>query len=322
MKKDVTAFIRELLFGHDCVIVPGFGGFIGNYTPARIDKNSGTFTPPVKQISFNRNLNHNDGLLIGKISKSANINYGDSRILVEEFVSDLKKRLLKGERTVIDRIGTFYNNNENNIQFEPDKDSNYLLDSYGLTSFQCLPVEGYDVRKRVIRYRESSPEKQRSLRKTLWRAAVIIPFVAAIAFTSVKTGIFESWVQQSSMNPLASAEFESNKEALIESSVAAPATPEPAPAIAEAVTEPMNEEVAAVIAAENYLLVAGSFKSEANAKVLMNKLMQKGFNPKLVEAANGFFRVSAVTADDLNTALSLKSTIEKEFPGTWIHKEK
>ncbi len=68
---DITAFIRELLFGHDCVIVPGFGGFIGNYTPARIDKSTSTFYPPVKQISFNRNLNHNDGLLVGRISDHA-----------------------------------------------------------------------------------------------------------------------------------------------------------------------------------------------------------------------------------------------------------
>ena len=78
-KVDITAFIRELLFGHDCVIVPGFGGFIGNYTPARIDKKTGTFYPPVKQISFNRNLNHNDGLLVGRISGSSGINYGDAR---------------------------------------------------------------------------------------------------------------------------------------------------------------------------------------------------------------------------------------------------
>ena len=177
MKKDVTAFIRELLFGHDCVIVPGFGGFIGNYTPARIDKNSGTFTPPVKQISFNRNLNHNDGLLIGKISESTGINYGDSRILVEEFVSDLRKRLSKGERVAIDRIGVFHNNSENNTQFEPDKDSNYLLDSFGLTSFQCLPVEGYDIRKRIVKYKGSDPEKKRSLRRVLWRAAIIVPLI-------------------------------------------------------------------------------------------------------------------------------------------------
>ena len=93
---DITAFIRELLFGHDCVIVPGFGGFIGNYTPARIDKNSGTFYPPVKQISFNRNLNHNDGLLIGKISGFSNMTYGDTRNMVEEFVAELRRQT--GER--------------------------------------------------------------------------------------------------------------------------------------------------------------------------------------------------------------------------------
>ena len=96
---DVTAFIRELLFGHDCVIVPGFGGFIGNYTPARIDKNTGTFYPPVKQISFNRNLNHNDGLLVGRISVSAEINYGDARNLVEEFVAGVRKKLEKGRES-------------------------------------------------------------------------------------------------------------------------------------------------------------------------------------------------------------------------------
>src|SRR5512137_1108287 len=120
---DIIAFIRELLFGHDCVIIPGFGGFIGNYTPARIDKKSGTFFPPVKQISFNRNLNHNDGLLIGKISGASEMNYGDARNLVEEFVNDIRRRLDKGEKVVFDHIGSFSNNQENNIQFEPDRSS-------------------------------------------------------------------------------------------------------------------------------------------------------------------------------------------------------
>jgi hypothetical protein len=80
---DITAFIRELLFSHDCVIVPGFGGFIGNYNPARIDKSTSTFYPPVKQISFNRNLNHNDGLLVGRVSGFSKVSYGDARNIVE-----------------------------------------------------------------------------------------------------------------------------------------------------------------------------------------------------------------------------------------------
>ena len=95
---DITAFIRELLFGHDCVIVPGFGGFIGNYSPARIDRSSGTFYPPVKKISFNRNLTHNDGLLVGRISGSSEMTYGDARNAVEKFVSDLRRKIEKGEK--------------------------------------------------------------------------------------------------------------------------------------------------------------------------------------------------------------------------------
>ena len=97
---DITAYIRELLFSHDCVIIPGFGGFIGNYSPARIDKSSSTFHPPVKQISFNRNLNHNDGLLIGKISESSGLNYGDARNIVDEFVNNVRKRLEKGKNNI------------------------------------------------------------------------------------------------------------------------------------------------------------------------------------------------------------------------------
>ena len=86
---DITAFIRELLFSHDCVIVPGFGGFVGNYSPARIDKTTDTFFPPAKQISFNRNLNHNDGLLVGRISGTSGIAYGDARNLVDEFAASV-----------------------------------------------------------------------------------------------------------------------------------------------------------------------------------------------------------------------------------------
>ena len=211
---DITAFIRELLFGHDCVIVPGFGGFIGNYTPARIDKKSGTFFPPVKQISFNRNLNHNDGLLVGRISGSSGINYGDARNMVEEFVSEIRRKLEKGEKVVFDHIGSFKNNQEGNIQFEPDRSSNYHLDSYGLESFQLMPLEGYNVRTRVTRPLHKDPARQVSIRKVLWRAAVIIPLLSVLVIVPLKTDLFKSRVETTNLNPLVSAEFEQNKMAI------------------------------------------------------------------------------------------------------------
>ena len=319
---DITAFIRELLFGHDCVIVPGFGGFIGNYSPAHIDKNSGTFYPPVRQISFNRNLNHNDGLLVGKISGSSNINYGDARNLVDEFVGELRRKLERGEKIIFDNIGSFVNNQEGNVQFEPDRNANYLLDSYGLESFQCLPLEEYDVRNRIIRHVEKDPVKQASIRKILWRAAVIIPLLAVLVAVPLKTDFFKSKIEATTMNPLETAEFENNKRAVDE------AIKDESAKIEENVKpiseEPAAPEVVAPVAAEAnfYYLITGSFKSEANAVLQTNMLKAEGFEPEIVFAPNGFFRVSAIMCKDLNTALTKKDSITKKFPGTWVSRKR
>ena len=50
MNKSVAHYISELLFLHDCVIVPDFGGFVGNKKSAQLNKTTGTLTPPSKQI--------------------------------------------------------------------------------------------------------------------------------------------------------------------------------------------------------------------------------------------------------------------------------
>jgi nucleoid DNA-binding protein len=310
---DITAFIRELLFSHDCVIVPGFGGFIGNYNPARIDKSTSTFYPPVKQISFNRNLNHNDGLLVGKISESAKINYGDARNLVEEYVASLKKKLEKGEKIVFDNIGSFINNQEGNTQFEPDTSVNYHLDSFGLESFHFQPLEGYDVRNRITRHIDKDPAKRASMRKVLWRAAVIIPLLAVIVAVPFKTNIFKSRVEATSLNPLASAEFENNKSAVDEKVAAVKELPEQGSTNPEVVIPAINST-------DIYCIITGSFRSRENAETQAGMLKNAGFTPEIINAPNGFFRVSAMKCADMNNALGKKDSIGKKFPGSWIKK--
>jgi nucleoid DNA-binding protein len=319
---DVTAYIRELLFGHDCVIVPGFGGFVGNYSPARIDRSTDTFYPPVKQISFNRNLNHNDGLLVGRISGSSGMNYGDARNLVDEFVSEIRKKLEKGEKVVFDNIGSFINNHEGNVQFEPAKNVNYHLDAYGLESFQCLPLEGYDVRKRIIRSAEKDPVRKASIRKILWRAAIIIPLLSLMVAVSLKTEIFKAKVETTTMNPLVTAEFENNRKAVDESSsIEKPKIEEKAKPTSDETTSP---EVVAPVASDayTYYIITGSFKSEENAVSQVNILKEEGFLPEIVTTGNGFYRVCAMSCTDQNTALTKKDSIAKKFPGTWISRKR
>lgn len=314
---DITAFIRELLFSHDCVIMPGFGGFIGNYTPARIDKSTSTFYPPVKQISFNRNLNHNDGLLVGRISDHAKLNYGDARNIVEEFVAGIRRKLEKGEKVTFDNIGSFINNREGNVQFEPDRNVNYHLDSYGLESFQFSPLESYDVRKRITKHIDKDPAKRTSNRKTAWRAAaVIVPLLALMVAVPLKTNLFKSKVESSSLNPLAKEEFENNKAAL-ESSVPEVAikaeAPEVRPPAAETIAPPEAPSVA-------YCIITGSFKLRQNAQIQADILSKEGYMPEIIEGPNGFFRVSAMRCAGLDAAEAKQDSISQKFPGSWVKK--
>jgi nucleoid DNA-binding protein len=326
-KLDITPFIRELLFGHDCVIIPGFGGFIGNYTPARIDKSAGVFYPPVKQISFNRNLNHNDGLLTGKVSESLKLNYGDARNLVEQFADDLKGKLSKGERVIFEQIGSFINNHEGNVQFEPDRDANYNLHSFGLASFQVTPLEGFDVRKRIIPHIETERPGQANFRKYLWRAAVIIPLLGAMVAVPLTTNLFRTRVQTTSLNPLASVEFENNRETSeksksADSSMISAEPSQKGESSLNRAEEPVKDEVLPRAEKDIYCVIAGSFRSEANANTLMKKLSSEGYMPELMSAPNGFYRVSALKCSDLGQAIQKKDSIGKKYSGSWITKVK
>ncbi len=329
---DIAAHIRELLFGHDCVIIPGFGGFIGNYNPARIDKTNFIFNPPVKKISFNRNLTHNDGLLIKKISGSTGMNYGDTRSMLEGYVTDLKKKLERGEKVVFEHIGTFVNNHEGNVQFEPEENVNYLLDSFGFEPFQCRPLEGYDLRKRLSGVQPDIRQKHQ-LRKYLWRAAVIIPLAGAIIAVSLKTDLLKTRIEAGTLNPLASAEFEHNKAAvdesitknapvMIDAAVAESSDPKDSEIAAEGIVVAVPEKTVAITEKNTYYIITGSFQSEENAGNQVKQLQAAGFNPEVVAAGNGFFRVCALECPDLITAVSRKDSILEKFPGAWISRKK
>ncbi|MBN1109063.1 MAG: SPOR domain-containing protein [Bacteroidales bacterium] len=317
---DITPFIRELLFGHDCVIIPGFGGLIGNYIPARIERSSSTFYPPVKQISFNRNLNHNDGLLVGKISSALNLPYGDARSIADDFVAGIRRRLEKGEKVLFEKIGSFINNQEGNVQFEPDTGVNYHLNSFGLESFVFPPLEKYDVRKRITGHSGKDPVKRQAMRKILWRAAVVVPILALMVAVPLKTNLFRSNLEATTLNPLANAEFDSNMKAVENE------TPEiiiNTEAADRPVTggEDISETVAPVPEASfSYFIITGSFRQRENAEVQASLLEKEGFNPEIIDAPNGFFRVSAMRCESAEVATERRDSVSRHFPGAWVKK--
>jgi cell division protein FtsN len=132
--------IQDLLFDHDCVIIPDFGGLIAQYASAKIHPVKHTFIPPSKKIAFNEKLKSNDGLLISSLARHLRIPNENAQQMVAQFVGNLQSDLAKEQRCELQGIGVFRYNAERKLEFEYLEADNYLGNSFGLPEFEVRPV--------------------------------------------------------------------------------------------------------------------------------------------------------------------------------------
>lgn len=152
---NVDEIISSLLLRHNCVIIPGFGGFVAKQTSAQIDFKSGLISPPRKSLLFNRQLINNDGLLITEFARHNTIDYTTSDALVNQMVANWNRDLNDGIRVSIDKVGFLFFDQEKNICFEQDKEFNLLLSSYGLGSVHFLS----EVDVAILQSKKNAEEK-------------------------------------------------------------------------------------------------------------------------------------------------------------------
>lgn len=175
---DISSYISELLFEHDCVIIPNFGGFICNYKAADIHPVLNTISPPCKAISFNRNLQSNDGLLINHIARAQHISFDSAFEIVNNWVSSSKHLLKKKEDLYLTRVGKFSNDFEGNLQFAPASEVNYLKTSFGLRTLTVEPI----VREKQIDFTEKFKyeTKTTATPRRVWSIAASVLLVVCL----------------------------------------------------------------------------------------------------------------------------------------------
>lgn len=174
-------YVGELLYEHDCVIVPGFGGFIGNAVPAHVDTAKNLFEPPQKQLFFNKGLIQNDGLLANHIATVEKISYTEALNFITDKVNELRKSLAEVKRIVFDNIGTLYFDDQHNLMFIPDGNVNYLRESFGLASFYRKPVE--------LKIKPYIAKKKNNVTKYAVAATVAILLLLAIGYSISNKGL-------------------------------------------------------------------------------------------------------------------------------------
>ncbi len=133
--------LHQLLYAHDCVIVPRFGGFLTHYRPARLDEQRQSILPPSKDLSFNRHLVRSDGLLADHIAREEGLSFSQANAVIDGEVDAWRSKLDRDGRLELPRIGTFYRDAEKNLQFDPDRHVNFLKDAFGLRPVAAVPVQ-------------------------------------------------------------------------------------------------------------------------------------------------------------------------------------
>ncbi len=139
MQIDIPSHIEKLLFLHEALVIPGFGGFTATRTPATADYVGGTVSSPSKTLSFSENLTIDDGILISDITLTHGVSTEDAQRVVDEFVEKMQSLLNQREIVTLPGVGRLYKNYVQKIQFLPDA-TNFNAASYGLPPLQFSPI--------------------------------------------------------------------------------------------------------------------------------------------------------------------------------------
>ena len=276
---NVVTYISDLLYRYECVILPEFGAFLTQRKAAKIVSNTHTFYPPQKALSFNPQLQNNDGLLANYIASHEKCSYTDALAKIQHFTVFLQNELQAGKRVKLDRIGTFFTAAENTIQFEPEQQINYLAESFGLSTFSSQEiireVQREVLKEEVVALEEKTPitftpEKRRERPYLKYAAAAVI---------AISLGLFG--LKQYSNSVVAyNTDVELQVSNTVKEEVSEAGfifeTDDTLPAVSLNLTK---KEVAK----GKYHIIAGAFRVQENAAKKVARLLDQGFDAYIME---------------------------------------
>ena len=139
---ELSRHIEILLLSNDCVIVPGFGGFVAHHKVAEYDMEEKTFYPPQRVLGFNSQLVLNDSLLVQSYAEAYDLSYPEALRKIENEVEEIKQQIeIEGEYK-FRGIGTVSKTAEGYYDFEPCVAGLGSPGLYGFTSYIMDAVNG------------------------------------------------------------------------------------------------------------------------------------------------------------------------------------
>ena len=297
----LATYISDLLYRYECVIVPNFGGFVSNEISAKVNHFTHTFYAPSKQLTFNVNLQNNDGLLANYIALSQNVSFSKATEFINKEVEAWKK-VLKNETLAVENIGTFTLNTNGNYIFEPVNTVNYLTTSFGLNSLDSPAIKRLEYTQKVKQLETIAPvlPTKESTRKT----PVFIKYAASAAILFALGTLGWNEYQKTEYNNLV-VEAEKQQQQVDKSIQEATfVISNPLPAITLNVAKQTY----------NYHIIAGAFREPANAEKKLTELIEKGYNAKILGVNKwNLTQVSYMSSNSKNEAINTLNKIKRSI---------
>lgn len=318
-------FLEHLLYEHECVIIPQFGGFVVNAQDFQFNAKEGKIYPKRKCVAFNEKLKTDDRFITTEWAKKQSITQKEASVEIAAISKELKSQISTQGYLTVGELGVFTMNSENRLSFSPNPDFNADLSVFGL-----FPVGlGHAIPKEKKTILEETPVAEDlptySPEPSPIKVSRSAYVYALIAFIVGGLGAFfltepSSHQSQSSLNPI-----KIEKKVTTPVAVATPAAPAPVqvdtvqkkviPAPAE-VTKQTDQDV--------IYLVAASFQSLKQAEKGLKEFKSRGFDQAEIILKNEqtkFYRISLGTEHSMDEgyakAMELKATKKVDI---WVYK--
>ncbi len=317
----ISQHINDLLFQHECVIIPQFGAFVSQEKTATIDTNKLLAFPPRRILTFNRLIKNNDGLLINHITSKTGRSYDEIKQEVTLLVQQWNTLLEQGDKLSIEGVGIIYKNN-NQFLFEPISSANFAKKAFGLQAVTAKPVQqkqivsqtNQTVTANTIETNQPLDNSENKTKPYLKYAAIFVGFgLLALGANSYNIS------RQNKIQQQLVAKQQIALEKKIQTATIF-VTDENIPEVTLNIKTPVKEEISKPIDAK-YSIIIGAFRNIANAEKRIATLKEKGLDAYITSANKyGLHQVAAYSTNDEKTAINTLHKFQKTVSkAAWLY---
>lgn len=295
----LVSHIEFLLHDHNCVIIPGFGGFVVNALHART-AGEGVLHAPTCELVFNRDLTYNDGLMAQSYMKTYQLSFDTATLEIEKGIRDLKHRLHDHRHVELGQLGSLTMHDDKRFVYSPATFTRPAF--FGLSKTELKPltelIPASEERSNVVPLKPDTRQRRARVASISAAAVAVIAVMLLIFPVSDATTGRQSarmlseaeWFRprsaasQHAANianppgyergsreiPAATASGEEDTTLPAEANVF-PEEVSNAPGVTEVTTVAGNED------APRYYIVMGVFTNSETARKMTSELNQRGF---------------------------------------------